>query len=208
MEFIEMIENQKLVKRMMHPYVSAIHILKAKLGSIDEELKCRNGYSPIHMIQSRMKSMESIIDKMNRKGYPVHIESLKKLNDIAGMRVICHYMNDIQYISQLLMLHEDLVLIKQKNYIDYPKENGYRSLHLVFGVPVYNLDGVQYIPVEIQLRTIAMDCWASLEHELQYKNHDHMSLDIKRRLQECARLMAKTDEEMQKIHQQLDCMST
>ncbi len=177
--------------------------MKMKLESIDDELKCENGYSPIHNIQSRIKSPESIIDKLQRKQYPLERQSLEKLNDIAGLRVICHYINDIQYISQLLIMHDDIILVKKMNYIDYPKDTGYRSLHLVLEVPVYSKSGKMKLPVEIQMRTIAMDFWASLEHEILYKNKDQVSQDICEELQQCASRMALTDLQMQKIYQKV-----
>ena len=187
----------------MQPYRQAIKVMKMKLESIDGELKCENGYSPIHNIQSRIKSPESIIDKLQRKQYPLERQSLEKLNDIAGLRVICHYINDIQYISQLLIMHDDIILVKKMNYIDYPKDTGYRSLHLVLEVPVYLKSGKMKLPVEIQMRTIAMDFWASLEHEILYKNKDQVSQDICEELQQCASRMALTDLQMQKIYQKV-----
>ena len=187
----------------MQPYRQAIKVMKMKLESIDDELKCENGYSPIHNIQSRIKSPESIIDKLQRKQYPLERQSLEKLNDIAGLRVICHYINDIQYISQLLIMHDDIILVKKMNYIDYPKDTGYRSLHLVLEVPVYLKSGKMKLPVEIQMRTIAMDFWASLEHEILYKNKDQVSQDICEELQQCANRMALTDLQMQKIYQKV-----
>lgn len=187
----------------MQPYRQAIKVMKMKLESIDDELKCENGYSPIHNIQSRIKSPESIIDKLQRKQYPLERQSLEKLNDIAGLRVICHYINDIQYISQLLIMHDDIILVKKMNDIDYPKDTGYRSLHLVLEVPVYLKSGKMKLPVEIQMRTIAMDFWASLEHEILYKNKDQVSQDICEELQQCANRMALTDLQMQKIYQKV-----
>lgn len=187
----------------MHPYRQAIKVMKMKLESIDDELKCENGYSPIHNIQTRIKSPESIIDKLQRKQYPLERQSLEKLNDIAGLRVICHYINDIQYISQLLIMHDDIILVKKMNYIDYPKDTGYRSLHLVLEVPVYLKSGKMKLLVEIQMRTIAMDFWASLEHEILYKNKDQVSQDICEELQQCASRMALTDLQMQKIYQKV-----
>lgn len=187
----------------MQPYRQAIKVMKMKLESIDGELKCENGYSPIHNIQTRIKSPESIIDKLQRKQYPLERQSLEKLNDIAGLRVICHYINDIQYISQLLIMHDDIILVKKMNYIDYPKDTGYRSLHLMLEVPVYLKSGKMKLPVEIQMRTIAMDFWASLEHEILYKNKDQVSHDICEELQQCASRMALTDLQMQKIYQKV-----
>ena len=155
------------------------------------------------MIQSRIKSPNSILEKLERKHLSKDIHGMEQLNDIAGLRVVCHYINDIQYIAQLLVLHDDIELVKKMNYIDYPKDNGYRSLHLVVKVPVHmQLQTIQ-VPVEIQLRTIAMDCWASLEHELQYKNRQIIDEDISKRLKICANRIAETDLEMQKVYQEI-----
>ncbi len=174
-----------------------------KLAGIDDELRCENGYSPIHNIQSRIKSPESILEKLERKHYLCQKDSLKNLHDIAGLRVVCHYINDIQYISQLLVMHDDIRLIKKMNYIDYPKETGYRSLHLVVEVPIYLKTGKMKLPVEIQMRTIAMDFWASLEHEILYKNQDDVPQEICEELRECADRMALTDLQMQRIYQKV-----
>lgn len=198
MDLKDELNDHKTFWKIMQPYRQAIKVMKMKLESIDDELKCENGYSPIHNIQTRIKSPESIIDKLQRKQYPLERQSLEKLNDIAGLRVICHYINDIQYISQLLIMHDDIILVKKMNYIDYPKDTGYRSLHLVLEVPVYLKSGKMKLLVEIQMRTIAMDFWASLEHEILYKNKDQVSHDICEELQQCASRMALTDLQMQK----------
>lgn len=203
MDLKDELNDHKTFWKIMQPYRQTIKVMKMKLESIDDELKCENGYSPIYNIQSRIKSPESIIDKLQRKQYPLERQSLEKLNDIAGLRVICHYINDIQYISQLLIMHDDIILVKKMNYIDYPKDTGYRSLHLVLEVPVYLKSGKMKLPVEIQMRTIAMDFWASLEHEILYKNKDQVSQDICEELQQCASRMALTDLQMQKIYQKV-----
>lgn len=203
MSLVEMMDEYKQLRQLMFPYRCGIRIIKEKLESIDDELKCGNGHSPIHIIQSRIKSPSSILEKLDRKNLTKDIRGLQQLNDIAGLRVVCHYINDIQYIAQLLVLHEDITLIKKTNYIDYPKENGYRSLHLVVKVPVRMQVKTIEVPVEIQLRTIAMDCWASLEHELQYKNSHHVNEDICQRLKKCADQISQTDLEMQKIYQEV-----
>ena len=163
------LDEQKKFQQLMQPYKAAIKIIKTKLEIIDQNLEFKYGHSPIHNIQYRIKSPKSIINKLERKKLEKNIEGIKKLNDISGLRVICNYINDIHYIAQLLILQEDVVLIKYNNYITYPKKNGYRSLHLIVTVPVYQNDLLINVPVEIQIRTIAMDCWASLEHELVYK---------------------------------------
>lgn len=198
------LDEQKKFQQLMQPYNAAIKIIKTKLEIIDQNLEFKYGHSPIHNIQYRIKSPKSIINKLERKKLEKNIEGIKKLNDISGLRVICNYINDIHYIAQLLILQEDVVLIKYNNYITYPKKNGYRSLHLIVTVPVYQNDLLINVPVEIQIRTIAMDCWASLEHELVYKADKKANDEIKQRLKKCAEMMEKTDLEMQKIYMELN----
>lgn len=198
------LDEQKKFQQLMQPYKAAIKIIKTKLEIIDQNLEFKYGHSPIHNIQYRIKSPKSIINKLERKKLEKNIEGIKKLNDISGLRVICNYINDIHYIAQLLILQEDVVLIKYNNYITYPKKNGYRSLHLIVTVPVYQNDLLINVPVEIQIRTIAMDCWASLEHELVYKADKKANDEIKQKLKKCAEMMEKTDLEMQKIYMELN----
>ena len=198
------LDEQKKYQQLMQPYKAAIKIIKIKLEIIDQNLEFKYGHSPIHNIQYRIKSPKSIINKLERKKLEKNIEGIKKINDISGLRVICNYINDIHYIAQLLILQEDVVLIKYNNYITYPKKNGYRSLHLIVTVPVYQNDLLINVPVEIQIRTIAMDCWASLEHELVYKADKKANEEIKQRLKKCAEMMEKTDLEMQKIYMELN----
>ena len=198
------LDEQKKFQQLMQPYKAAIKIIKTKLEIIDQNLEFKYGHSPIHNIQYRIKSPKSIINKLERKKLEKNIEGIKKLNDISGLRVICNYINDIHYIAQLFILQEDVVLIKYNNYITYPKKNGYRSLHLIVTVPVYQNDLLINVPVEIQIRTIAMDCWASLEHELVYKEDKKANDEIKQRLKKCAEMMEKTDLEMQKIYMELN----
>ena len=198
------LDEQKKFQQLMQPYKAAIKIIKTKLEIIDQNLEFKYGHSPIHNIQYRIKSPKSIINKLERKKLEKNIEGIKKLNDISGLRVICNYINDIHYIAQLLILQEDVVLIKYNNYITYPKKNGYRSLHMIVTVPVYQNDLLINVPVEIQIRTIAMDCWASLEHELVYKADKKANDEIKQRLKKCAEMMEKTDLEMQKIYMELN----
>ena len=198
------LDEQKKFQQLMQPYKAAIKIIKIKLEIIDQKLEFKYGHSPIHNIQYRIKSPKSIINKLERKKLEKNIEGIKKINDISGLRVICNYINDIHYIAQLLILQEDVVLIKYNNYITYPKKNGYRSLHLIVTVPVYQNDLLINVPVEIQIRTIAMDCWASLEHELVYKADKKANEEIKQRLKKCAEMMEKTDLEMQKIYMELN----
>lgn len=203
-EFEFIFGSEKECHRMMLPYRTAIQTVKTKLESLDDEMKCTFEHSPIHNIKSRVKTPESIIEKLHRKEFEISKDGLRQLTDIAGIRVICKYVDDIYYIAQLLLLHDDITLVRKMNYIQYPKDNGYRSLHLIVNVPFYSKEGIQLVPVEIQIRTIAMDMWASLEHNLHYKSDHEVNDDIKYRLKKCAEDIAATDLEMQNIYRELN----
>ena len=152
-------------------YQAAIRCVEAKLQNLDQEFETRHRRNPIHSMTSRLKTVPSIIDKLQRKAMPVSLNAAAaNLTDIAGVRVICSYIDDIYTVADLLTSQDDVRVLRRRDYIARPKPNGYRSLHLVVAVPVYLQEGRQEVPVEIQIRTIAMDFWASLEHELRYKN--------------------------------------
>ncbi|MBQ5337482.1 MAG: GTP pyrophosphokinase family protein, partial [Oscillospiraceae bacterium] len=170
-----------------HLYDSAIHMIETKLEIIDSEFQSNFSRNPIHNISSRLKSPESIANKLIKKGIPITAESiLSNLHDIAGVRVICHYIEDIYQIAHYLSMHDDIRIIKQKDYIQNPKPSGYRSLHLIVTVPVYLSTGKKVVPVEIQIRTIAMDFWASLEHQLRYKTKNNVPEDLSEELKSLA----------------------
>ncbi len=152
-------------------YRYALREMSARLENLDDNCSLHFAHNPIHHIESRVKTPASIIEKIHRRGYPVTMEILKeKIYDIAGMRVICNYINDIYQIVTMMKQQKDLKIKLSKDYIRNPKPTGYRSLHIVFEMAIY-VDNIQvYVPIEIQFRTIAMDMWASLEHELRYKS--------------------------------------
>ena len=152
-------------------YRYALREMSARLENLDDNCSLHFAHNPIHHIESRVKTPAAIIEKIHRRGYPVTREILKeKIYDIAGMRVICNYINDIYQIVTMMKQQKDLKIKISKDYIRNPKPTGYRSLHIVFEMAIY-VDNIQvYVPIEIQFRTIAMDMWASLEHELRYKS--------------------------------------
>ncbi len=190
---------------MQNQYTAAIRAISTKLEILDDEFQFKNKRNPIHHIEFRLKSPESIIKKLQRKGYEVSIESAKvNLMDIAGVRVVCSYIQDIYTIAKLLKSQDDITLIREIDYIKNPKANGYRSLHLVVKIPVYFSDRKTVVPVEIQIRTMAMDFWASLEHQLRYKSSEKIPLSITRELQECADVISSTDLKMQSIYNSLE----
>lgn len=181
-------------------YRGAMKEVATKLEVLDEEFSMLREYNPIHHIECRMKTAESIAEKMMRKNVPLSVESLREnVRDIAGLRVVCNYTSDIYTLSEMLLKQDDICLLRKTDYIQQPKPSGYRSLHLVVSVPVFLSGHSECVPVEIQLRTIAMDMWASLEHSLRYKARDEVSEDLQQRLQNCAGLASDLDTQMQAI---------
>lgn len=155
---------------MRNLYESAVKQLVLKLEILNSEFNTLYARNPIHHIESRVKSSESIAAKLQRKGSPVTLEAAARdINDIAGVRVVCNYIDDVYRVAGMLERQEDLEIVKRQDYIKTPNYNGYRSLHLDIRVPVYLSDRTEYVVAEIQIRTIAMDFWASLEHDIRYK---------------------------------------
>ncbi len=186
-------------------YTAAIREVRTKLENLDDDFQLLHKHNPIHHMESRIKSPESILEKLQRKGYELDSKKIsKQLLDIAGIRVICHYVDDIYTIVELLKKQDDLTVIKEVDYIKNPKPNGYRSLHLVVEIPVFFVNRVESIPVEVQIRTMAMDFWASLEHQLRYKSEGEIPKFIADELKECSENIANSDLQMQKIHSFLD----
>lgn len=155
---------------LIRPYQNANQIMLTKLEVLNENLYHKSDNGPIHNVQDRIKDKKSIEGKLERIGKSDSVQNAKDyLKDIAGIRVICYFLDDIYNLVDALKRHTDLILITEKNYIENPKPNGYRSYHMILAVPVYYLDTMEYFPVEIQLRTMAMDFWASMEHRICYK---------------------------------------
>ena len=194
-------------QQIMMVYESAIKQIETKLYILNKESSVNRTRNPISTVKSRIKSPESIAKKLEKKGLPVNFDSMmKNLNDIAGVRVICPYISDIYSVRDMLLKQPDLTLIKQNDYIDNPKESGYRSLHLVMEIPVYLSKTEHNVRVEIQLRTIAMDFWASLEHQLRYKNIAKVPDSVRRELFRVAETIAMTDREMEEIAIELQAL--
>ena len=185
-------------------YEAAIREINARLQTLDSEFSFKHMHNPIHHMESRVKSLSSIVMKLHSMNYPISISCAKKtLHDIAGVRVVCRYVDDIYRIADLLLQQDDISLIMEKDYIKNPKPNGYRSLHIVVDVPVYMSQGKLYIPVEIQIRTVAMDFWATLEHGIRYKSTDEIPQKIVDELRACADVITETDYKMQEIFKAL-----
>lgn len=193
--------------QLSHLYDSAIEVVKTYLGILDNEFSVKFQRNPIHNIESRLKSPQSIIGKLQKKGLPISTDAARKnLLDLAGIRVTCYYITDIYAIVEMLSRRDDFTVIKRKDYIKYPKPSGYRSYHMILNVPVYLSTHKEYAPVEIQIRTMAMDFWASLEHQLKYKTSSDIPTEISAELKECAERIAQTDLQMQNIYMQIKDM--
>ena len=160
----------KPYKELMAYYRCAMMEVSAKFNVLNEELSLQYDRNPIETIKTRLKSPESIVEKLQRRGYPLTVESIEKnLNDVAGVRVICSYTSDIYMLANAFIRQDDITLLARKDYIEDPKPNGYRSLHLIVEIPIFLHDEKRMMKVEVQFRTISMDFWASLEHKIRYK---------------------------------------
>ena len=189
---------------MRQLYNGAIREITTKLENLDDEFSTRYAHNPIHHMESRLKSLKSIVGKLQRKGLPLTLASAQKeLYDIAGVRVICNYIDDIYDLADMLCGQGDVAVLRRQDYIQEPKPNGYRSLHLTVRIPVFLSTGSVGVPVEIQIRTIAMDFWASLEHQLRYKAEHTVPPSLRAQLKACAEESAALDLRMQEIYRQL-----
>lgn len=197
---VDYLDMERQYRQLMYLHEAAIQQITAKLNILKGEFQFSNDRNPISSISSRIKSKESIIYKMQKKGLPMTASALlANVHDIAGVRVVCPFIEDVYYVARMLVKQHDIEVIEVKDYIRQPKENGYRSLHLIVTVQVYFSETTKNIPVEIQIRTIAMDFWASTEHQLRYKKDREFTEEAQRKLKHCADLMALADEEMQEI---------
>jgi putative GTP pyrophosphokinase len=185
-------------------YNGAMKEVSTKLEILDDEFHIRHSHNPIHHLECRIKGIRSIYEKLRKRSAPPTIDSVKEnVQDIAGIRVICNFIDDIYAIEKLLLKQTDVQLVKRKDYIANPKGSGYRSLHLAIKIPVFLSDKAEYVPVEIQMRTVAMDYWASLEHMLRYKNRSDMH-EYSEKLLDCANSLAETEMVMQEIRSNVE----
>ena len=193
-------------QEMMTKYNCAIREIRTKFEVLNDELSIISNRNPIHGIYSRIKNPRSIMEKLHRKGLELTMDNVRsEINDIAGVRVICDFADDIYEIADMLLKQDDIKLLSYKDYIRAPKANGYRSYHMIIETPVFFSEGKEMMKVEVQLRTIAMDFWASLEHELRYKKDlDKKTLaQISEDLLNCANTIADVDNQMMNIKDQL-----
>lgn len=190
---------------MRNLYDAAVRQLTLKFEILNNQFSVLYARNPIHHIEGRVKSPESIEAKLLKKGLPVTIESaVKNVNDIAGVRVVCNYIDDVYRVAGMLERQKDLDIIKRQDYIKAPNYNGYRSLHLDMRVPVYLSDRTERVTAEIQIRTIAMDFWASLEHDIRYKaDKSRLPQGINEEMLECAGRIAEIDLKMQDMYKRI-----
>lgn len=193
-------ENFLSLKQLMTCYRCAMMEIETKLNVLNEELSLRQDRNPISSIKSRIKSIPSIISKIERRGLTPSIEQIEKnVNDVAGIRVCCPFVEDVYMIADALLSQDDLTLVSKKDYIKNPKENGYRSLHLIISVPIYLVNEKKQVKVEVQMRTIAMDFWASIEHQLRYKKNNKFTQAMTEDLLNCAEISAELDNKMSSL---------
>ena len=195
-------DNMMPLKRLMAYYRCAIMEVETKFNVLNEEFSLEYDRNPIETIKTRLKSTESIIKKLVRRNFPLTVDSIEaNLNDIAGVRVVCSFLEDIYLLADCLLQQDDVKLIQVKDYIKNPKPNGYRSLHLIIEIPIFLKDEKKDMRVEVQLRTIAMDFWASLDHKLSYKKDipEEEAKLLRQELLDCAQISADLDVRMGEI---------
>lgn len=211
-----LLTNEKILDRIsrhMEPieemkayYRCAIMEIETKFKVLSEQFSLKYDRNPIETIKSRLKSQDSILKKMGRKGIPMTLENMQReIDDIAGVRVICSFVEDVYMLADCLLKQDDITLLEKKDYIKYPKDSGYRSLHLIVQVPIFLQNEKRPMKVEVQIRTLAMDLWASQEHKLRYKKSipEEEEESISNELAECAQILASVDDRMQTLRTKL-----
>ena len=206
---IEIPENflseAKQFQQLMMMYACAIREVKTKLEVLNDDLAIRNQRNPIQMIKSRVKKPRSILEKLQRRGNPLTVQSVSEnLYDVAGIRVICSFIDDIYEVAEMLARQDDVEVLMVKDYIRCPKVNGYRSYHMIIEIPVFFSDRKEKMRVEVQIRTMAMDFWASLDHQMKYKKNLEDSGEISEDLKACAEIIADTDRKMLAIRRKIE----
>ena len=200
----EFLEQAEQIQGLLLYYSYAIKEVRTQLEILNEELAFKTKRNPIESIESRVKKPASIIEKLRRRNFPVSVESVfENLHDVAGVRVICSFIDDIYDVAEMFLSQDDITLIEKKDYIQNPKSNGYRSLHLIIEVPVFLSDRTLNMKVEVQIRTMAMDFWAALEHQANYKKGIDGIDSLVVELTDCANIINQTDRRMQEIYHKI-----
>ena len=199
--------SREFAKRMSY-YKCAMLEVETRFHVLNEEYVLEHGRSPMNSIKSRLKTLPSLREKLERKHIPFDVDTLEQqINDIAGVRVICSFPEDVYTMANTFLAMDDIEVLQRKDYISNPKHNGYRSLHLIVAIPVHLAEGKRMTKVEIQLRTIAMDFWASLEHQLRYKQDNAFTEEMAAELYECAQLSAALDIRMDNLRKSVQEMN-
>lgn len=207
MELPKKFEQVDQWKTMLFLYESALKEINTKIEILNQEFVHVHNYNPIEHVKSRIKSAESIVRKLKKLGFEATIDNMMKhLNDIAGIRIICSFTSDIYQIAKMIANQDDVMVLQVKDYMKHPKPNGYKSYHMVVSLPIFLSDGPVHTTVEIQIRTIAMDFWASLDHQLKYKKQldEFDAAEIGAQLKECAEIIAGTDWRMLDIRRRIE----
>ncbi|QHT64061.1 GTP pyrophosphokinase family protein [Paenibacillus lycopersici] len=195
--------------KMLMSYKFALDEVSTKLTILNEELQFIQNYNPIEHVKTRIKSPEGIVEKLQRKGLEVSKENATAyIRDIAGVRVICSFTTDVYRVYEMIRSQGDVEVIEEKDYIRNPKPNGYQSLHLIIRIPIFLSQRTEHVTVEIQLRTIAMDFWASLEHKIYYQFHDDMPLSIREELKATADMIGMLDQRMLRLKDEVNKFSS
>ena len=201
-ESLQFLNNATKFYNLMMMYRCAIREIQTKLEVLDDEFSVENNRNPISFIKTRIKQPNSIYDKLQKMGYEFTTENIQTyLNDVAGVRIVCAFIDDIYMISDLITQQDDIKVIEIKDYIKNPKPSGYRSLHLIVQVPIFLQKNKKMVNVEVQFRTIAMDFWASLEHKIYYKFEGHAPEYISRDLRACAEIVSNLDAKMLQLNE-------
>ncbi|MBQ7825550.1 MAG: GTP pyrophosphokinase family protein [Clostridia bacterium] len=196
--------EEGVYQSVMMRYHCAILEMRTKLEVLSRDMSVRYRRNPIEFIESRLKKPSSIARKLEKMGYEVTVQNMTEhLSDIAGIRVLCAYIDDIYEIARMLAHQKDVEIITVKDYIKHPKDNGYRSYHMIVEIPVYFSDAVRPVRCEIQIRTIAMDFWATLDHDMQYKKQVEDAEQIMQELKDCADIIHQTDEKMMRLRERI-----
>lgn len=213
--FNKLAANKEIIQEYTHPYRElmayyrcAMMEVSTKFQVLNEELSLQYDRNPIETVKTRLKSLESIVEKLQRKHLPLTLETVEQeINDVAGVRVICSYPSDIITLSEAFLKQDDIQLITRKDYILTPKPNGYRSLHLIISIPIFLHDQKRHMHVEVQFRTISMDWWASLEHKIRYKKDLPLPDALEKELLECANISEELDQRMENLQIVADSMA-
>lgn len=204
MELEKVSRVKKELTRFLMSYKFALDELNTKVEILKQEFQYIHDYNPIEYVKSRVKTPESILKKVERKGLDYKLTAIRdNIRDIAGVRIVCSFISDIYHISEMLQNQSDLEVIEAKDYIKNPKANGYKSLHLIVRVPVFMSEGVKNVCVEIQIRTMAMDFWASIEHKLYYKYNYAVPTRLQEELKSAAETVSELDKKMEGLHDEI-----